>query len=58
MIDMPKLELNAERYELVKWMCAPFLRRSCYQKPKADFTQFLNLMGNRNGLDCFAVIKE
>ena len=58
MIDLPTLELKKERHELVKWMCAPFRRQPAYQKTKADFTEFVNRMGNRNVLDCLAVIKE
>lgn len=58
MIDLPKFELKAERHELVKWMCAPFHRQLGYQKTKADFTQFVNRMGNRSVLDCLAVIKK
>ena len=58
MVDLPKLELKAERHELVKWMCAPFRHQPGYQKTKGDFTEFVNRMGHRNVLDCHAVIKE
>ena len=58
MVDLPKLELKAERHELVKWMCAPFRHQPGYQKTKVDFTEFVNRMGHRNVLDCHAVIKE
>jgi len=58
MIQLPNLELKPERHELVKLMSAPFQREPGYLKTKAEFTQFVNRMGNRNVLDCLAVIRQ
>ncbi len=57
MVQLPNLELKAERRELVKLMCVPFRQHPRYQKTKADFTQFVNRLGNRNVLDCLSAIK-
>ena len=58
MIQLPNLELKPERDELVKLMSAHFKRTPGYFKTKAEFTQFVNRMGNRNVLDCLAVIRQ
>ena len=58
MIQLPNLELKPERHELVKLMSTPFEREPGYLKTKAEFTQFVNRMGNRNVLDCLAVIRK
>ena len=58
MIQLPNLELKPERDELVKLMSAHFKRTPGYLKTKAEFTQFVNRMGNRNVLDCLAVIRQ
>ena len=57
MVCLPNLELKAERHELVKLMCTPFLDHPGYQSTKADFTQFVHRMGNRKVLDCLAAMK-
>ena len=58
MIQLPNLELKPERDELVILMSAPFKQKPGYLKTKAEFTQFVKRMGNRNVLDCLAVIRQ
>jgi hypothetical protein len=58
MIQLPNLELKPERHELVKLMSARFKGNPGHLKTKAEFTQFANRMGNRNVLDCLAVIRQ
>ena len=57
MVQLLNLELKAERRELVKLMCVPSRRDAGYEETKANFTQFVKRMGNRNVLDCLAAIK-
>ena len=58
MTQQTKLELKAERHELIKLMCVPFRRQPDFQQTKANFTRFINRMGNQNVLDCLAAMKD
>ena len=57
MVTLPKIELKAERNELINFMCKPYRRYRGYENTKELFTTFVYKMGNQNVLDCLAVVK-
>ena len=57
MVTLPKIELKAERNELIKFMCKPYRSYRGYENTKEVFTNFVYKMGNQNVLDCLAVVK-
>lgn len=56
-VQQPKLELKAEREELIQLICRPFNRDPDFVRTKGSMTAFVYRMGNRNVLDCLAVMK-
>ena len=58
MVELPRLELKAERNELIRLICKPFNRDPDFLRTKDSMTAFVNRMGNRNVLDCLAVMKR
>ena len=58
MVQLPRLELKAERDELIRLICKPFNRDPDFLRTKESMTAFVNRMGNRNVLDCLAVMKR
>jgi len=57
MVQLPRLELKAERDELIRLICMPFNRDPDFLRTKDSMTAFVYRMGNRNVLDCLAVMK-
>ena len=57
MLQLPRLELKAERDELIRLMCRPFKREPDFLRIKDSTASFVYRMGNRNVLDCLAVMK-
>ena len=57
MVELPRLELKAERDELIRLICKPFNRDPDFLRTKDSMTAFVNQMANRNVLDCLAVMK-
>ena len=58
MIQLPNLELKAERRELIELMCVPFQRAAGYEHTKVAFTRFVQTMGNRSVMDCLSVMRR
>ena len=57
MIDLPTLELKAEREELIGFMARPFRCQPNFQKTKHLMTMFVNQRGTRSVMDCLSVIR-
>ena len=58
MIQLPNLELKAERRELIELMCVLFQRAAGYERTKVAFTCFVQTMGNRSVMDCLSVMRR
>ena len=57
MIDLPTLELKAEREELIGFMARPFRCQPNFQETKHSMTMFVNQMGTRSVMNCLSVIR-
>ena len=57
MLKLPILELKAEREELVSFFSNAFEQEAENQYVQQLFRNYVLQMGNRNVLDCFAVVK-